>query len=123
MDGSGHRRAGTRIGDDRKPGIEGGREAQRRAPEFGFIQREERAFRGGDHLALGGCNQRVVTPDAFFGDARAADDREVGMDLIEGFFTQRPDQRAESPIKRAAGDGGFDIADVAEETRDREASW
>jgi len=83
MDCSGHRGFRLSIGDDGEPGIKRRRETQCGASEFRFVQREKRLLGGCDHLALSGCNQRVVAPDPFFGDAGAAHNRDIGMHFVE----------------------------------------
>ena len=68
----------------------------------------------------GGDDQGVVIPNAIFGDASAAENREIGVGLLERLFAQRADENPEAAVNTAAGDDGFHASDFAEEGRDRE---
>src|SRR5690606_39870626 len=77
------------IGHDRVARLESGGEAQRLSAEFGMVEGEDRAFGGGDHLLLCGDDQRVMVPDPRLADAGAAENREVGMNLLQRLLAQR----------------------------------
>lgn len=85
-DGASDGRGGGGVGDDGETRAEGSGEAQGFAAELGGVEGEHGALGGGDHLALGGDDEGVVVPDAGLGDAGAAEDGEVGVDLFEGGF-------------------------------------
>lgn len=108
------------VGHDGVIGREGGGEREGFATELGAIKGENGALGGGDHAALDGDDERVVVPDAGFGDAGAAEDGEVGMNLAEGLFAEGADEDAEAVVDGAAGDDGFEGTDLAEEAGDGE---
>ena len=120
INGADHRGRRAGVGDDGEARVKGSGETEGLASKFGFIQGEDRALGSADHLALGGDDQGVVIPNAIFGDASAAENREIGVGLLERLFAQRADENPEAAVNTAAGDDGFHASDFAEEGRDRE---
>lgn len=117
-DGVGDAGGWNGIGHDGVIGREGGGEREGFAAELGTVEGKDGVCGGGDHAALDGDDEGVVVPDAGFGDAGAAEDGEVGMNLAEGLFAEGADEDAEAVVDRATGDNSFEGADLAEETRD-----
>jgi hypothetical protein len=120
VDGSGNGGVGFGVGDDRKAGVEARREREGFAAELAVVHREHALLSRRDHLALGGNNQGVVVPDSGLGDACSSEDRDVGVDVLQGLFAQGADEHAEAVVNGASGHNGLHGADFAEESGDGE---
>lgn len=118
FDGGGDGGGGGAVGDEGETGLEGGGEGEGFAAELGAVDGEEGALGGGDHAALGGDDEGVVIPDAGLGDAGAAEDGEIGVDLAEGLFAEGADEHAETAVDAAAGDDGLEGTEIGVEGGD-----